>query len=139
MAARVKAGGAAPKKRRASNLPLDPKEAAEAMAEIFKAKEKLKKDSGKLRKAIGDEIATAAKRLEVSPKHVKRLIKQEELRIAEEAELGDMHAEDKAELEKLAAMFGENSPFGRFAKEAAEAIVDNDEFGGETGDKDPEE
>lgn len=141
MAGRVKPGSGKPKaKKRGSNLPLDPEEAAEAMAGIFAAKEKLKRDTGKLRKAIGDEIATAASRLEVSQKKVKLLIKKKELADAEDAEFAEMHGADKAELEKLAAMFGAESPFGRYAKEAAEKIDDDDQFAaGEGGGEGPEE
>jgi hypothetical protein len=113
MAGRVKPGSGKPKaKKRGSNLPLDSAEAEEAMAGIFAAKEKLKKDTGKLRKAIGDEIATAASRLEVSQKKVKLLIAKKELADKEAAEFAEMHGADKAELNKLAAMFGESSPFG---------------------------
>lgn len=131
MAGRVKPGSGKPKpKKRGSNLPLEGDEALEAIKGIFTLKEKLKTTTGRIRKDIGDEYATVAKRFEVSTESVKLLVAEEELRLKKIEAFSRKNGADKAELEKLSQMFGD-TPFGKIAAEAAALITDTEEFGGE--------
>lgn len=116
--AKPKGGKAAKGANRGSNT-ASSDEIVEAFDQLFDIKRRQKSANSGFSKDMADEYATIASRFEVNKKLVKHLFKKESNRRADAAKEAEFDGTDKDELLKLAQMFGEDSPFGKFAMEAA--------------------
>lgn len=104
-------------------------EAIEHFEEIFELHRELGEVSGAVRKRINDAYATTAKKLDMPKKTVKHLFKLEKFRRENEAAEKEFDGRDRDGFLLAAQIFGEDTPFGRFAAEAA-GRAKTDSFGG---------
>lgn len=108
-------------------------EAIAEFEEVFELHRELNEVSAAVRKKIGDQYSTIAKKLDMPKKAVKHLFKLEKFRRENEAAEKEFDGRDRDGFLLAAQIFGDDTPFGRFAMEAA-GRAKTDGFGGKTGD-----
>lgn len=105
---------------------------AEAVAqfeEIFELHRELGEVSGAVRKRIGDSYKTAAKKIGLTVKATKHLFKLEKFRRENEAAEKEFDGRDRDGFMLAAQIFGDDTPFGQYALQAANRAK-TDKFGG---------
>lgn len=105
---------------------------AEAVAEfegIFELHRELGEVSGAVRKRIGDAYKTTAKKIGLTVKATKHLFKLEKFRRENEAAEKEFDGRDRDGFMLAAQIFGDDTPFGQYALQAANRAK-TDKFGG---------
>lgn len=113
-------------------------EAVEHIEEIFELHRELNEASGAIRKKINDAYATAAKKIGISKKAAKHLFKLEKFRRENEASEREFDGRDRDGFLLAAQIFGEDTPLGAYAAEAA-GRAKTDGFGGDKAEGGEEE
>ncbi len=112
-------------------------EAVAEMEELFELHRELGEVSGAVRKKIQDQYKTTANKMGTSAKVVKHLFKLEKFRRENEAAEKEFDSRDRDGFMLAAQMFGDDTPMGQYAADAAgRAKVDG--FGGKTGEAEEE-